>query len=412
MRASSMRIMIAFPHALHRTGGMEKACIALANAMHRRGHTVQVSCVWGELAPLFYPLEESVALTSFMTAVGHPFRSPRLGRCLSPLDKTVRECFRLFSRKKAAAWNERCEARMIANGIQKEVRRFQPDVIVSFQPNMTYYLRYAIGNSCPVITSFRFNAEHLLQKATAYEMESLNKSDVIHVLLPSYEKSFPRYGIQTRVTYIPNAIPPCGEPTDLAASRVVRRIVYTARLNREQKRQHLLVEAFAKLADEFPDWQVELWGDDAHYAGGYTKNIQHFLAEHQLEDRVRICGKTHDVAAVYHNADIFCIPSSFEGFSNSLGEAMSAGLPAVGYASSPGINEVIQNGVTGFLVEDGVDSLAEALRKLMVDQSLRVRMGRAAHEAMKAFVPDRVWTQWERVLHETAAAHTYGTKKY
>lgn len=399
-----LRILIAFPHALHRTGGMEKACVSLANAMHCRGHTVQVSCVYGELAPLFYPLDEGVHLTSFMAAQGG-FRSPRLGHNLGVWDKAVRECLRPFSKKQAAAWNERCEARLIRDGICRTVEVFQPDVIVSFQPNMTYYLQYAEKGACPVITSFRFNAEHLMAKATGHEIEGLNTSDAIHVLLPSYRRSFSSYGVHTEARYIPNAIPTCSEPADLMAERPVRRIVFTARLNREQKRQHLLIEAFAGLAGDFPGWQVELWGDDAHYAGGYTGEILRFLQEHHLEDRIRICGKTHDVESVYRNADVFCIPSAFEGFSNSLGEAMSAGLPAVGYASCPGVNEVIEDGVTGFLAEDGVDALAKALRRLMEDQDLRVRMGRAAHEAMRAFAPDRIWDQWEQFLYDTVRKH-------
>lgn len=405
MNQAGLRILIAFPHALHRTGGMEKACISLANAMHRRGHAVRIGCVYGELAPLFYPLEEGVELASFMESCGRAFPSPRLGRCLTPWEKVVREMLRPFSRKRAAAWNERCEARLIQAGIRRELQQFRPDAIVSFQPNMTYYLRYAAGNVVPTITSFRFNADHLMQKAAAPEIRSLNASDAIHVLLPSYAEAFPRYGVSTRVRYIPNAIPQCSEPAELDAPRAVHRIVDAARLNREQKRQHLLVEAFARLADEFPDWQVELWGDDAHYAGGYTGEILRFIRDRHLEERVRICGKTHDVESVYRQADIFCIPSSYEGFSNALGEAMSAGLPAVGYASCPGVNEVIQDGVTGLLAEDGVEALAASLRRLMENQELRVRMGRAARGAMEKFAPDRVWGEWESFLQETARAH-------
>ncbi len=412
MNRTFLRVLIAFPHALHRTGGMEKACISLANALRRRGHIVGIGCVYGELEALFYPLDEDIELRSFMQGSGRSFRSPRLGRCLTPWGKAVREILRPFSRKWAAAWNEHCEVRLIQNGIRGVLQQFQPDIIVSFQPNMTYYLQYAVGNSVPLITSFRFNADHLMRKATELEIRGLNASDVIHVLLPSYAAAFPHYGVNTRVQYIPNAIPQCSQPAELDASRAVHRIVDAARLNREQKRQHLLVEAFARLADDFPDWQVELWGDDAHYAGGYTGEILRFIRDRHLEDRVRICGKTHDVESVYRQADIFCIPSAYEGFSNALGEAMSAGLPAVGYASCPGVNEVIRDGVNGFLADDGVEALAASLRRLMENQELRVRMGRAAHESMKEFSPDQVWNAWENLLMETVSAHETANHRY
>ena len=376
---------------------MEKACISLANGMQQKGHKVRISCIYGELSTLFYHLDSGVELRSFMQSCQTKFSSPIIGRCLTLKDKIIRESLRLFDKRKALAWNEYCEARLLQDGIQKEVHEFQPDIIISFQPKMTYYLMKS-KIRCPVITSFRFNSDHLMKKASQGDIDSLNWSYAIHVLRPSFEKAFLKYDVHNKIINIPNAIPQYAHLVDLSEKRPVRRIVNMARLNREQKRQHLLVEAFAKIASDFPQWQVELWGDDEHYAGTYKKELLQFIHNNHLEQRVLICGKTQDVESVYQRSDIFCLPSAFEGFSNALGEAMSAGLPAVGFSECPSLDEIIQNGKNGLLVSPGVDSLANALKYLMSNQALRVQMGKNAHESMAKYAPEVIWEQWENVL--------------
>ena len=86
-------------------------------------------------------------------------------------------------------------------------------------------------------------------------------------------------------------------------------------------------------------------------------------------------------------------------------EAMSAGLPVVAYHSCPAVNELVRDGETGLLVDDGVDALAEGLKKLMENQELRERMGRVAHESMKEFAPEKIWDQWEALMQDVIAKH-------
>jgi len=105
------------------------------------------------------------------------------------------------------------------------------------------------------------------------------------------------------------------------------------------------------------------------------------------------------VLSKYLTADIFAFPSAFEGFGLSMAEAMSAGLPVVAYKTCPAVNELITDGEDGFLMDDGVEPLAEGLRRLMHDQSLRVDMGKKAHAAMKKYSPFTVWKQWENLLN-------------
>ena len=164
-----------------------------------------------------------------------------------------------------------------------------------------------------------------------------------------------------------------------------------ARLVKNHKRPHILVEAFIKLAKEFPQWHAELWGADDKLS--YTKSMQKKIDQAGLGDRIKFMGTTHDVASVLKQGDIFAFPSAYEGWGMSLTEAMSMGLPAVGFKNCSAVNEF-------FLTDDGVEAFAEGLRKLMLDRTLRYKMGTAARQAMKPYKAENIWNTWEKLLQE------------
>ena len=75
-------------------------------------------------------------------------------------------------------------------------------------------------------------------------------------------------------------------------------------------------------------------------------------------------------------------------------------MPAVGCKSCPAVNELIKDGENGFLCENGVDAFAQALEKLMSDEELREKMGKAAKEDMKQYAPDKIWDMWEKLMEK------------
>lgn len=95
---------------------------------------------------------------------------------------------------------------------------------------------------------------------------------------------------------------------------------------------------------------------------------------------VQFIGATHDVAPYLQAADLFVLPSSYEGLSVSLLEAMSSGLPAV--ATCVGGNpEVIAQNENGWLVPPGdAKALRFAIITLFQDTPRREAMGRNARE--------------------------------
>lgn len=99
--------------------------------------------------------------------------------------------------------------------------------------------------------------------------------------------------------------------------------------------------------------------------------------------RARWLGFVDDVPALMNAADMFVLPSRWEGWPLALGEAMAMGLPAIG-ADSPGIRDVISTGETGLLApaEDPA-ALADAMARLAGDGDLRQRLGSAGQRHIR-----------------------------
>lgn len=138
----------------------------------------------------------------------------------------------------------------------------------------------------------------------------------------------------------------------------------------EQKGFRYGIQAFAKIADEFPKARLVVVGDGSHRAilEGETRRAG-------VAKRVDFLGWREDSAELMAALDIFLMPSLWEGFGLVLLEAMSRAIPVVASAVSA-IPEVVVHGETGLLVPAAdVDSMAEALRTLLGDPALRRHLG-------------------------------------
>jgi glycosyltransferase involved in cell wall biosynthesis len=97
-----------------------------------------------------------------------------------------------------------------------------------------------------------------------------------------------------------------------------------------------------------------------------------------ISDRVRFAGERRDVAAILRAADIYCQPNvGPEAFGISLVEAPAAGLPIVTSALG-GALEIVDERCGLLVAPHDAGALTEALRRLLSDDGLRARLGRAA----------------------------------
>lgn len=200
----------------------------------------------------------------------------------------------------------------------------------------------------------------------------LRHSDAIKLLYPDQLIGFsvpdhqpPRFSFHDLVNG------PRFEPKGLQPDKTILLVGYPYLL----KGVDVLLRAFSRLADDFPDWQLQLVGFQlAERAAREAADVPYHA------DRVSFPGPIppDEVATAMEKASIFALPSRSEAMGRVLLEAAFTGRPRIA-STAGGIPYVVEDGVDGLLVEPGsVDELERALRKLMGDPSLRTRLGRAA----------------------------------
>lgn len=145
-----------------------------------------------------------------------------------------------------------------------------------------------------------------------------------------------------------------------------------------------LLEAFAKLKKK--DWKLVFLGD-----GPSKGELVQKCKQLNLSDLVSFPGSVANVDSWYFSCSIFAFTSYNEGFPNALSEAMHAQMACVSYDCVSGPKEMIDNQVSGLLVPVGdIDSMAEALTKLIENDKMRQELGRNAHVSSKRFCLDNV----------------------
>ena len=172
-------------------------------------------------------------------------------------------------------------------------------------------------------------------------------------------------------------------------------ILYPAAALNRIKNQKFLIEAFALLADDFPEWRVRLLGKDTT---PYAKRCRRLIAKKGLSGRVDVVGFTNDLAGEYSRASFIAFPSVLEGFPLAVLEAAQFSLATVAQCSLPGIDDIVVAD-TGIVTEPSVSAYAEGLRRMMSNPVLCADMGNRAHlHCAESFTRGKILNQWESFL--------------
>lgn len=351
-------------------GGVERASIRLANEMAAREHVVHIISLDLPNASMAFPLDSKV-------------RWHKVAK---------------VSAKHRAGWSERLQ-RQIA--IRQVLLREKIDVTIGFQDGAYLtLLTSAIGTGIPVIAAERNSPsrfDHLSnKKARDFVFNSFRFAARITVQCPSYRDMYPAY-LKEKIVLIPNSVDPAEEiadPEGLHAS--IKEILFVGRLD-YQKNPEVLLSAFAILTERYPDWRLRFVG-----GGPYEEKLKAQAAALGIVKNVIFEGFQTKVDPYLAKAQIFCLPSLWEGFPNALGEAMAHGLPAVGFEKCSGVRDLIEHGKTGILVEGSNDTaaLAEGLGLLIASAARRRDMGAAGIAAMRSYTPEKVYERWETLFRD------------
>lgn len=369
---------------LETVGGAERVFFSMANALSER-HKVTAFAMTqtGENKP-FFDLSPKVKFI-------------HKNHCYEGTKSIWLRITRVFHRSRVL--RHRCDQQYAdpvwAKVMRPVIEQEAPDVIVAYSLDLARVCLHTLSVACPVIIMFHQSPRVVMRHLTPEDKETLEKAACVQVLMPS-DVSFVEQRVRCRnIICIPNTVKISGFASNLRNHT----IIHVGRFSKGDKRQHILIEAFHLLQEDFPDWTVELWGGTSKQ-DSYERACYEIVKKYRLEDRVKFQGTTHDVPEKLAQGSIFAFPSSEEGMGIALVEAMEVGLPAVGFRSCHAVNEIIKDGVNGILCEDGVAPFSEALKKLMENEMLRKKFGENAKTSVSAYAPEKVWQAWENLLQQ------------
>lgn len=351
---------ISFVTANLGSGGAERVISLLANQFCLRGHEVEIIFFRDRL--IFYELDERVKVV----ISGEECHSDAMWRKM--------------------LW------------LRKYIKTTKPDVVVPFRVSVYCTTILSLfGTNTPIVASERIDPH--IPDSYWTVLRKLLLPFVKHLVVQtSYIKSYYPKFIQKKTSVIPNPVREeafCQiENGELRIENLVKlnRIISVARLA-PQKNQKMMIEAFAKVADEFPDWQLVIFGE-----GPLRAELESLVSSFKLEGRVSLPGRTEHVIEELRKSKIFCLSSDYEGMSNSMIEAICVGLPIVSTKVS-GTEELVQDGVNGYLIDNqDVQKMSLSLSEMMGNEQLLKDMGEYNSNLGTNFQLTRITNEWDEIL--------------
>ncbi|NES77034.1 MULTISPECIES: glycosyltransferase [unclassified Okeania] len=285
----------------------------------------------------------------------------------------------------------------------KFLKDLKPDLVLIVNSSQwSFFLAsVCVITKVPFVQSIRGSSEYCL-KYLWHSFPAINSvflaASAGHVLMPSYKNIFPP-SVQEKLEIIPSQIEPAttfGSP-DKPNNAGRFTILYSGRFSFE-KRLDLLINAFAIIKDDFPEWDLWLYG-----MGPLLEKLQALVKELNLENRVTFCqaNNTDEMYQIYPQVHLKVLPSEQEGCPMALREAMAHAIPVIAYDECSGSNEIITHGEDGLLItasKDRILGLAEGMRYLMDQPQLRRIMGLKARDTAAKYHPDAINKKWESLL--------------
>ena len=173
---------------------------------------------------------------------------------------------------------------------------------------------------------------------------------------------------------------------------------------KEAKNHVELIESFKIIHDNEPNTVLKLIG-----SGSLENLVRDTVDKLGLRDCVEFLGLKSNVYPYLNEADIFLLPSLWEGMPISIIEAMGTGLPIVA-SNVGGIPDMIENNVSGLLVDAHKEKIAEAILKMIKDDNLRERLGVAAQKASLSFSSKKMAREYEGLYKKIEDYHVNNRK--
>lgn len=377
-----------------RGGGAERKVCTLANFFASQGRNVEIGLFGrNEVA---YPLDPRIRVT-YIRRDSFAYRS-HAGEAYHSFRKGVFAAACGIAGLAGKKWRDRLEGRFRKrDNYTLPIRRYIGDrsgavfisMMVSAYLEVLRVMRPVWRGKVPVdylvmdCNNPRFN---VTPKTEAKRETEYPKASRVLVMTQRARDCFPPE-IREKCSVIPNPVRD-DLPEPYTGPR--RKTVVTfCRLN-AQKNLPMLIGAFAAFHKRFTDYTLEIYGE-----GELREPLEQLIRETGLQDCARILPFDPAVHRKIRDCAMFVCSSSWEGFCNSVLEALCLGMPVISTNYEFGASEMIRDHVNGILVRVRDEKgLTDAMAEVAADPALAAGLGERAREAREFYSVEVIGKRW------------------
>ncbi len=367
--------LIYVVRSLHPVGGIERTLTDKANWLVSHGHEVLFVMYKQGGDKVAFHLDSRVQLVDLKCSIYSLFKYPLYTRL-----------FKYFSL-----------SRMFQERFREVINDFKPDTISVAIPNAEEFVWEVVrvARNMRVVIESHVAYEYLSYGRSKTDFflylfhspsKAIRHSDALIVLTKIDADTWKRKGVQ-KVLVVPNPVSFYVDDVD-HIEKDEKRIISVGRLVC-QKRFDRLIDAFALIANHYPGWHIDIFGE-----GEQRHVLEQRILEKHLSGRINIYDYTSDVMSEYLKSQFFVLSSDYEGFGLVIVEAMACGLPVISTDCPHGPSDLIDNGVTGLLASLEVKDLADRMEWMISHQEERRMMGVKAHAAAAAYRKEVIMKKW------------------
>lgn len=175
-----------------------------------------------------------------------------------------------------------------------------------------------------------------------------------------------------------------------------------------QKGFENLIRACNFVLKKNKDWSLEIVG-----IGNNTEKLKEYV-DNEIKDRVIFNSGVKNVVSKLNEAGIFVMTSRYEGYANALVEALACGVPAISYNWLLGVDDIINNGKNGIIVnlkdrfeyakgidmEEDILNLSDAILMMINDNEKRLKMSKEAEKIFESRDVEKIISIWQKEIEE------------